>query len=143
MYGRVKRKPIKNVEIKLCPPQEKPTIGKLCPVEVLVCPQQAYYIKYVLFELINERTDKRAPTDRITSRSGYIYRFNVEKAIETLNGDNKYTFQLRIPVHKEASRNDKFICIKWQIGLEVIMTVNEDDKELLSACAPAFEVEVV
>lgn len=143
MYGLIKRKPVKNVEVGICPPQEKPAIGKVCSIDVLLHPQQEYFFKYVLFDLVNERTDKRAPMDRITSRSEYFYRFNVDKPMGADHGEKKYTFQLRIPVHKEPSRNDKFICIKWQLGLEVVLATSEENAELLGAPAPIIELEVV
>jgi hypothetical protein len=142
MYGRPKTKLVKNVDVEIHLPEEKPTIGKVCPVKTNLRTKENIYCAYVLFELINERTDKRAPMDRVTSRSRYLYRFDLSKALD-VNGENTQTFNLRIPVHKEPSRNDKFICIKWQIGVHAVLKHSEEDKELLGAQLAPLEFEVV
>jgi hypothetical protein len=142
MYGRTKIKPTKNVEVAMRLPEEKPCIGKVCMIDAVIRSKDPIFLQYVLFELVNERTDKRAPMDRVTSRSRYLSRFNVEKALEA-NAENKHTFRLRIPVHKEPSRNDKFICIKWQLSLQVVVKANEEDKELLAAQVAPVEFEIV
>ena len=143
MYGRTKLKIIKSVEVELVwPTEEKPTIGKASPIEIVLRTKEPLYCQYFLFELFNERTDKRAPMDRITSRSHYLYRFNVEKPLDP-NGENKYKFALRVPVHKEPSRNDKFICIKWQYTVQAILKHSPDDKESVAAQTILTDFEVV
>ena len=141
MVGRPKIKVAKDVGIEVVLGEDKPTIGEVSSIAISVKAKQEVFLKYVLFELINERTDKRAPMDRITSRSRYLYRFNID---QKTNGDTgKYEFKVRIPVHKEPSRNDKFICIKWQLGSQLIFQTSEENKELLRTLAPVTELEVV
>ena len=142
MFGHPKAKSVKNIAVEICVPDDKPSVGKVSQMGIMVRPQQDFFLRFAFFELINERTDKRAPMDRVTSRSRYFYRFNVEKNLE-VDKENKYTFPMRIPVHKEPSRNDKFICIKWQLSLKAIATKNEDDNELLCAEATPIELEIV
>jgi hypothetical protein len=142
MYGRSKLKQVKNVEVELHLPQDKPTIGKVSKIETVLRSKEAMHFAYAMFELINERTDKRAPMDRITSRSRYLYRCNVEKTLD-VNGENKFSFNIRIPVHKEPSRNDKFICIKWQISLQAVVKKTAEDKDFLGTQANPIEFEVV
>lgn len=140
LFGHPKSKLIKNVDMEISLPQVKPTIGKSSEVAVVVRPQEKIWLKYIFFELINERTDKRAPMDRVTSRSRYFYRFNVDKEIG--EGEHKQSFSLRIPIHKEPSRNDKFICIKWQLGYKAILSKTEKDEELMGAEGTPIEMEV-
>ncbi len=142
MFGHPKAKTTKDVHVEVLLPQEKPGIGKVSLITVHIRPTDGMHFRFVFFELINERTDKRAPMDRVTSRSRYFYRYNVEKAMEK-DGENRHTFSMRIPVHKEASRNDKFICIRWQLSAKVILSKNENEPELLSAEATPLELEVV
>lgn len=141
MYGHPKAKNVKDVEVEVNLPEEKPSIGKVCQIEIVVRPQEAGFMRYAFFELINERTDKRAPMDRVTSRSRYFYRYNVEQSMDA-DGENKYSFPMRIPVHKEPSRNDKFICIKWQLSLKAVFS-KEEEGELLCAEATPLELDVI
>lgn len=146
MYGPSCKnlKAVKNVDftLTLTLPEEKPAIGKVAPMGVTIRPKQDFFLQYILFEVVNERTDKRAPMDRITSRSRYLYQHNIEKPI-TANSENKFSLPVRIPVHKEASRNDKFICIKWQITLQAVFKHSDEDKDLLAATGNLMEMEVV
>lgn len=142
MYGRSKVKQTKSVEVEFHLPQEKPTIGKVSSIETVLRTKEPFYFAYALFELINERTDKRAPMDRITSRSRYLFRCNIDKMLEA-NVENKHAFRVRIPVHKEPSRNDKFICIKWQISLQAMVKKSAEDKEVVAAQVNPIEFEVV
>ncbi len=142
MFGHPKAKPIKDVNVEINLPSEKPTIGKVCPITVNIKPPDEMHLRFAFFELINERTDKRASMDRVTSRSRYFYRYNVEKSI-TKDGDNKYNFAMRIPVHKEPSKNDKFVCIKWQLNTKIILSKNEADAELLNVETTPIEIEVL
>jgi hypothetical protein len=139
LYGITPKKQTKSLQSEIMPFVEKPTIGKVSKIEIGLNAQQKFFFRYVVFELINERTDKRTPMDKITSRSVYLYRFNVEKDLE----HNKYSFPLRIPVHKEASRNDKFICIKWQIKLQAVVTESKNSEDLFSSESSALELEVL
>ncbi len=142
MFGHPKAKPIKNLEMEVSLAEEKPTIGKASQVTINLKLQEKLWCRYIFFELINERTDKRAPMDRVTSRSRYFYRYNLDKEISQ-ETENKHTFSLRIPIHKEPSRNDKFICIKWQLGAKAIVSKTEEDTELLSSEATPMELEVM
>ena len=130
------------MEVEISLPEEKPTIGKVSQIGIVVRPQEEMMARYAFFELVNERTDKRAPMDRVTSRSRYFYRYNIEKDIK-MNEENRYSFPMRIPVHKEPSRNDKFIYIKWQLSLKLILSKNEEDKEMWCGEATPIELEVV
>lgn len=136
-----KIKTVKTINVELCLPEEKPTVGKVSPIGVNIQCSEPFFFQYALFELVNERTDKRAPMDRITSRSRYLYKYNKEEALTT--EDNKYNFDLRIPVHKEPSRNDKFIYIRWQLSLHLVVTRSEEDSELLGVVVPPVDLEVV
>lgn len=146
IFGYPKAKAIKNVSVEIIfSADEKPTVGKSYPITLRLRPVEEMCFKFVFFELINERTDKRAPMDRVTSRSRYFYRYNVDKSISQ-NEENKHAFSLRIPVHKEPSRDDKFIRIRWQLTAKVILSKSETasdkpetDAELLMAEATPIE----
>ncbi|NUM35223.1 MAG: hypothetical protein HUU50_11800 [Candidatus Brocadiae bacterium] len=133
---------MKNLEVEVSLSEEKPTIGKSSQLQITMRLQEKVWFRYMFFELINERTDKRAPMDRVTSRSRYFYRYNIDKEISQ-ETENKHTFSLRIPIHKEPSRNDKFICIKWQLSAKAIVSKTEEDSNLLSAEATPMELEVM
>lgn len=142
MYGRKKPKFVKGVDLKIQQPEEKAQVGKVSNFEVQVTSDTNYNLDYVVFELVNERTDKRAPLDRVTSRSRYLYRYNVDQEI-TAGSDCTHSFPIRIPVHKEPSRNDKFICIKWQLALRTYMKKESDEKSHVCVECEAVETEVV
>ena len=141
MIVKNKAKVIKDVEIKTILPEEKITIGQVSQIKVVMKPKENMWLRYIFFELLNERTDKRAPKDRITSRSRYHYRYNVDETIANKE-ESQYIFPMRIPIHKEPSRDDKFICIKWQLHLKAYMSATEEDNELLQVNAPSIEVQI-
>lgn len=145
MYGLKKPKFVKGVQLQIHPPEEKPQIGKIAQFKVDVTSNEDYHLSYVVFELVNERTDKRAPLDRVTSRSRYLYRYNIDKMIknEPSDEDNVFEFPIRIPVHKEPSRNDKFICIRWQLIARTYMKKDSESTEFLSVEEEPTEIEVV
>lgn len=138
MYGTKKPKLVKDAELKIEPPIENPQIGQPSSFTAKITTDSSYHTDFVLFELINERTDKRAPLDKVTSRSRYLFRHNVDEALS--NGEGEYSFDIRIPVHKEASRNDKFIRIRWKLNSQMYLKKNE---ELYCVESTPLEVEVV
>lgn len=142
MFGRSKIKNISNVEWKLCPPEEKPAIGKVSEFTLSLTPSEGMFFHYVAFELINERTDKRAPMDRLTSRSRYLFRYNVDQEVKG-SEETTHKFPIRVPIHKEPSRNDKFICIKWQLNTQIIFSKDEESKDLLGTKIATMELDVV
>jgi CRISPR/Cas system-associated protein Cas5 (RAMP superfamily) len=142
MFGRTKYKNINNIEWTLYPPQEKPAIGKVFDFEVELKPSDDGFFRYIALELVNERTDKRAPMDRLTSKSRYLFKYNVDAKISSQE-ESKHKFQVRIPIHKEPSRNDKFICIKWQLSAQLILSKNEEESDLLGTKVAVMDLEVI
>lgn len=142
-FGHPKAKTIKDVSVEvILPTTEKPAVGKVCPITIRLRPTEGMFFRFAFFELINERTDKRAPMDRVTSRSRYFYRYNIDKTI-TAEDKNEHSFSMRIPVHKEPSRDDKFIRIRWQLNTKIILSKNESEVELLmSEATPIEQFEV-
>ena len=141
MYGTVKPKLVKDAELKIEAPIENPQIGESSSFTAKVTSDTAYHTDFILFELINERTDKRAPLDKVTSRSRYLYRHNIGKELD--GSEQEYSFDIRIPVHKEASRNDKFIRIRWKLNSQIYLKKSDEDKELFCVESTPLEVEVV
>lgn len=141
IYGTTKPRLIKDAQLIVEPPIENPKIGEPSSFGVKITNNTSYHNEFVLFELINERTDKRAPLDKVTSRSRYLFRHNINKNLQ--DGENDYSLDIRIPMHKEASRNDKFIRIRWQLNSQVYLKKNVDDKEFFCAEADSIDVEVV
>lgn len=143
MYNHPKAKLEKNINIEVILPEEKLSIGKVSQIKIAVKGKENNFLQYAFFELTNERTDKRG-MDRVTSRSRYLYRYNIEKTFES-DAEDQLEFPIRVPVHKEPSRNDKFICIKWQLSTKIYMTKPEEEAEakyIYSEATP-IEIEVV
>lgn len=144
MFGLQKAKNYKGLEVAILLPEEKSAIGQVTEVDLSLKATQPLWIRYVVFELINERIDKRAAKDKNTNSSNYVYRYNIEEALDlTDNTDKKYKFPIRIPSHKEPSRNDRFIYIKWILKATVVSSLNQDSEEMYRTEFCIDEIEVL
>jgi hypothetical protein len=144
MFGLQKAKNYKGLEVSILLPEEKSAIGQVTEVELSLKSAQPLWIKYVIFELINERIDKRAAKDKSTNSSNYVYRYNIEESLESTDDtDKKYKFPIRIPSHKEPSRNDRFIYIKWILKATVLSSETKDAEETYRTEFCIDEIEVL
>jgi len=143
MFGHPNATLVNNIDIEITLPEEKCAIGKVATIDVGLKPKETVWFRYAFFELIFERKDKRSSGNQPTSRHRYFYRYNVEEVLENTVDSKDFSFNVRIPTHKEPSRDDKFLNITWSLLLKIVFSTSEQNKELLYSEYKIDNVEVI